>query len=308
MQISIQLSSAPSKVGIFFVCASLLLLFPASLHCDPYASAWSFGPKSSVRLIAAAGSLVQAAYRAGIEIQLEPNALTYWRMPGAAGVPPEFSFEGSINAGEIAVSYPAPTRINEDGTEVFGYRNHVTFPIRVTPKDPSRPVVLALSASYAVCARICLPAKGEASLTLAPGVKPKTSVLDPEEAVIAAAEASVPVRLAAHEARAKVAITRLQTEPLPTWLVSLRNGRAQDLFAEAPSGWYFETRKSAQANEFLVVEVEKPSADELKHPLVTLTVKDEEQSYELMTDLAAAASVTAGSQGKPRAISQADQD
>lgn len=287
MQMSFQTSNLAWRAGVLFACANLSpLLFPASLHCDPYASPWASGQKSSLRLIAAGGGPPQGSYRAGIEIRLDPGALTYWRMPGGAGVPPVFSFEGSANASDIAVSYPAPRRIDEDGTEAFGYRDRVIFPVRVTPKDATRPVLLVVSVSYAVCSRICLPAKAESRLTLL--AAPEAGTASPEAAAIAAAEAAVPLRLTREQRDAKVAITRDQTAPTPTWRLSPRGGGAQDLFAESPAGWYFETRKSSRPDEFLIVEVEKSRASGRTPVPVILTVRNEQQSYEFAVDLDAA--------------------
>jgi len=286
-QMSFQPSNLAWRAGVLFACVNLLpLLFPASLHCDPYASTWASGQKSSLRLIAAGGGRPQSFYRAGIEVHLDPGALTYWRMPGGAGVPPVFSFEGSANASEIAVSYPAPMRIDEDGTEAFGYRDRVIFPVRVTPKDAARRVLLVLNVFYAVCSRICLPAKAEARLTLLPA--PEAATVSPEAAAIAAAEAAVPLRLTPEQRDAKVAITRDETAPTPTWRLSPRGGGAQDLFAEAPPGWYFETRKSSRPDEFLIIEVEKPRTDRRVPVPVILTLRNEQQSYEFAVDLDAA--------------------
>jgi DsbC/DsbD-like thiol-disulfide interchange protein len=286
MHMSFQLSNLAWRAGVLFACASLSpLLFPASLHCDPYASTWASGQKSSLRLIAAGGALPQSFYRAGIEVRLDPGALTYWRMPGGAGVPPVFSFEGSANASDIVVSYPVPLRIDEDGTEAFGYRDRVIFPVRVTPKDATRPVLLVLNVSYAVCSRICLPAKAEARLALLPAPEAGTETLGPDAPAIAAAEAAVPLRLTPEQRDAKVAVTRDATAPLPTWRLSPRGRGVQDLFAEAPPGWYFETRKSSRPDEFLIVEVEKPRTDSRAPVPVILTLRNEQQSYEFAVDL-----------------------
>src|SRR5208283_1106323 len=254
LQISFQPSNHDWRSVLLLACANLfLLLFPAIVHCDPYVSTWVSGPKSSLRLIAAGGGPPQGFYHAGVEIRLDPGAITYWRMPGGAGAPPVFSFEGSANAADIAVSYPAPVRIDEDGTEAFGYRDSVTFPLHVIPKDATLPVLLAVHLSYAVCAKICLPVKAEARLTLDPNQE--ASATSPEATALAAAE-------------------------------------AEDLFAEAPPGWYFETRKSSRPDKFLIVALEQPQANsqsENKASVpVTLTLKSEQQSYEFAVDLDAA--------------------
>jgi DsbC/DsbD-like thiol-disulfide interchange protein len=291
LQISFQHSNRAWRVVVLFACVNLsLLLFPAGLSCDPYASTWVSGQKSSLRLIAAGGPLL-GFYRAGIEIRLDPGALTYWRMPGGAGVPPVFSFEGSANTDGIAVSYPAPMRMDEDGTEAFGYRGSVTFPLHVTPKDATRPVLLVVTLSYAVCARICLPAKAEARLLLDPNQEASSASERATAIAIAAAEAEVPLRLTPQQRDAKVAINRDKTAPLPTWHLSTQTN-VRDLFAEAPPGWYFETRKSGRPDEFLIVAVEQPQPDRQSDSKasvpVTLTLKGEPQSYEFVVDLDAA--------------------
>ena len=111
----------------------------------------------------------------------------------------------------IEVSYPAPVRIDEDGTEAFGYRDSVIFPIHVTPKDASRPVLLAVNLSYAVCLRLCLPSKAEVSLTLDPNQK--IGAASEGASAIAAAEAEVPLRLTPQQRDTKVTVNRDKTAP-----------------------------------------------------------------------------------------------
>lgn len=253
-----------------------------------------------MRLIAA-GGLADGAYRAGVELQLDPGAFTYWRMPGSAGIPPIFSFGGSTNAAEITVSYPAPVRIVDDGIEVYGYRDHVIFPLRVKPQDAANPVRLALTLSYGVCAGLCLPGKSEAALTLLPDGAGGGSI-SPEALRVAAAEALVPVRLSAQERDAKIVITRDETAVLPAWRVFLRDDDAEDLFAEAPQGWYFETKSTRQPNEFSIIEVERPREGSPKRPPVILTVKNKQNSYEFAVDLDDAPGLTADAHAKPESV------
>ena len=118
----------------------------------------------------------QGRYAAAAEIKLAGAAVTYWRQPGDAGVPPTFSFQGSTNLATAEVAYPAPLRINEQGLEAFGYRGDVAFPIAVTARDPAKPVHLRLTLNYAVCDNICLPAKSVTELEL-----PQTGASDAEQ-------------------------------------------------------------------------------------------------------------------------------
>src|SRR5271156_5168404 len=145
---------------------ALALLIPSGpTRADPFASEWAPSAKSQARLIA------DGTGQAGFQIELVPGAITYWRDPGDAGVPPTFDFSRSTNVASAEVDFPAPGRIAEsDGSEAFGYQRGVVFPLRVQAADPAKPVTLALDADYAVCEKICLPARAALRLDLAKGV------------------------------------------------------------------------------------------------------------------------------------------
>ena len=100
--------------------------------------------------------------RAGIEIRLAPGWKTYWRYPGDSGVPPRFDFaqirkcqtrDGA--AGRRRSGSPTERRHS------IGYKGDVVFPLHVVPQDASRPVTLRLKLDYAVCEKLCVPAKGK---------------------------------------------------------------------------------------------------------------------------------------------------
>ena len=133
-------------------------------HADT--SAWSKDMKSAVRLIS--GETAAAPMQAGVEMKLAAGWHTYWRYPGDSGIPPQFDFAGSDNLKSAVVLYPAPTLHKDDAGETIGYEKDVIFPVNVTPRDASKPVKLRLTLDYAVCEKMCVPAKGEAELMLQP--------------------------------------------------------------------------------------------------------------------------------------------
>ena len=141
---------------------------------DAFSTDWAPAAKSRARLIAGGGDL------AGFEIALSPGAITYWRDPGDAGLPPTLDFSGSDNVASVEPEFPAPKRIKEaDGGEAFGYDGGVVFPLRVKPRDPTKPATLKLNADFAVCEKVCLPAKAHLELKLpsAPG-SPHAGAID----------------------------------------------------------------------------------------------------------------------------------
>jgi DsbC/DsbD-like thiol-disulfide interchange protein len=119
---------------------------------------------SRIRLVGVAGAAA-GGINGGIEIELAEGWKTYWRMPGEAGVPPQFEWQGSDNLAGVQVSYPAPKRLPEPGAETIGYKSRVLFPFAAKAVTAGKPVTLKLEAEFGVCKEICVPA--QANLTLA---------------------------------------------------------------------------------------------------------------------------------------------
>jgi DsbC/DsbD-like thiol-disulfide interchange protein len=229
------------------------LLWAASPHAaepERFASAWSKGLNSSMRLIAAGA--VGGTLQAAVEIRLDPNAITYWRNPGDAGAPPIFSFSGSKNVAATKVLFPAPRRLQEGGTTAFGYQNSVVFPVQVTPIDMRKPVTVEATVDYAVCAAICVPARGTARLTL-------TTDPGPFAALVARAKERIPRSLPSGSVVRTTAETGGKTwiVSLPATLPLLDDGDT-DLFVEAPEGWYFEAQPLSKGHGFRLALTGQP--------------------------------------------------
>jgi DsbC/DsbD-like thiol-disulfide interchange protein len=245
---------------------------------DAFASNWVAQGDGSARMRLITQGLVKDSYTAAVQIQLAPTAITYWRQPGEAGVPPEFSFTGSENLANATVLYPAPSRMDEAGLQAFGYRGGVTFPIKVHPIDPQKPVHLKLTLAYAICDKICLPAKGQAELVL------PQSGAGPEQGAIAAAEANVPLMLKAEDVAKDVTIRAASGGAKPQWLIQWQGATAAaDLFAEGPQGWDFDVHKTG-TNSFSLTAVDRPEHAP-PNVAVRLTVTSPDKSYEFTAPL-----------------------
>src|SRR5947207_3472999 len=250
------------------------------------ASPWVELHNARVRLLAGPPAAKSAkSYLAGVEITLGEDWKTYWRMPGDAGVPPNFDWTGSINVASVEVRYPAPSRLHEPGAETIGYKNSVLFPVEIVPKDPGQPVDLALTLEFGVCREICIPAEAKFSLTL----RPTGMSGSPLPAVLAALE-RVPRPDASRRAddpQLKSARASLEgaTPRLTIAAHYPHDSQSADLFIEAPGGLYVPlpkrlpnaaARAEADANEGLVrFEVDLArggNARELKGKTLTLTL------------------------------------
>ena len=213
---------------------AIALAGAAPAAADDYARAWAHASLAQARLIAG------AAGEAAVEVRLAPGAITYWRNPGDSGAPPSFDFAGSQNLARAEPRFPAPQRIAEpDGSEAFGYDGAVVFPIAVAAADASRPVTLKLALDYAVCDKLCLPAKAALSLTLPQGGA------SPYLETIATAQAQVP-----RAVEASALGGALQSTGANAWrfCAKAEAGPARDLFVEAPEGWWIATKPDAASD------------------------------------------------------------
>jgi DsbC/DsbD-like thiol-disulfide interchange protein len=218
-----------APIGAALVALSLIIPCGSALAADGFSSDWAPTAKSQARLIAASGDL------AGFEIALSPGAITYWREPGDAGLPPTLDFSASENVASVEPEFPAPKRIKEaDGGEAFGYDGGVVLPLRVKPRDPTKPTVLKLNADFAVCEKVCLPAKAHLELTL------PSAAGSPHAGSIDAALAAVPRAVAAKDFGA------LEALGPESWRLcsAQEDGPPRDLFVEAPEGWWVKTAPS----------------------------------------------------------------
>ena len=185
-------TAAPRAIAIW----AMSLLAAGNATAGDDASRWDGDARSALRLIAGSSATPERApTRAGIEIKLKNGWHTYWRYPGDAGVPPRFDFAGSQNVKSVEVLWPAPQRIPEQGLVAIGYTGDVILPLAVVPQNSGEPVKLRLKLDYAVCEMLCVPAEGNAELTLSGG--PSS-----HDAALAAAEARLPHKSALGEGAA----------------------------------------------------------------------------------------------------------
>lgn len=220
-----------------------------------------------VRLIG--GETLNGIWRAGLDITLDKGWKTYWRMPGDAGVPPQFDWSGSKNIKSASVLWPAPKRYSDAGGETVGYKDRIVFPLDLTPEDAGRPIELALEAFFGVCEAICIPAKFDADLLQA-------NAQPADASLIAAFAARVPQKADAgapfHVARAKIA----EEGPKPALALNLAgNGFDGDLdiFVEGSDFAYFRApeRTADKAVVELPIDGLKDPA-QLKGKSLTLTM------------------------------------
>lgn len=275
---------------------SLLAMMPLALGAAAHAqeapteaamSPWSASEHAKLRLIAGP-TTATGKQRVGVEIVMSPGFKTYWRSPGEFGVPPNFDWSGSTNIGGLDVRWPVPERFQDSAGYSIGYVGEVVIPISVQPVDPSRPVLVVLKLEYAVCEKICIPAKGEASLWLEPGV---TTVTSPR---LESFEARVPVSAKPGPHKEKTSILeaklddtvvdpglRLVLQPPP-------EGKIEDIFVEGPGQWSFgKSRLTPQSDGTVAAQIrinERPKSAAGPVPLI-FTVRGTPKPVEIRLEL-----------------------
>jgi DsbC/DsbD-like thiol-disulfide interchange protein len=249
------------------------------------ASAWMQDVHSAFRLIAGANKPGATRLRAGIEIKMQPGWHTYWRYPGDSGVPPRFDFSGSENFTAAKVLYPAPHLYTDETGNTLGYKDGVTFPLEVTPRQPAKPVKLHVKLDYAVCAKLCVPVEGSAELTLGPGASA-------QDAALTAAEARVPKEVTA--AQAGLTVKRVNNAAKPLIMVDLKApaGEKVEVFVEGPTPeWALPVPKPApgapaghQQFGFLLDGL-PPGVDPKGHFELTFTIVEDGRPIQVTTHL-----------------------
>jgi DsbC/DsbD-like thiol-disulfide interchange protein len=133
------------------------------------------------------------------------------------------------------VLWPSPTRFDEEGGSSAVYKGDVILPLQVTAADATKPLQLSLALDYAICREVCVPAKGDAELTLAPGMQNGENGDS-----IAAAVKRVP-HLQEIGAASPFAVSKVQldatTKPA-TLTIEVNAPAAAALFVEGPTNWY----------------------------------------------------------------------
>jgi DsbC/DsbD-like thiol-disulfide interchange protein len=106
---------------------------------------------------------------AALEIRLEPGWHTYWRAPGANGIPPQFDWSGSTNLRAVRIEWPKPIVFDTYGMRTIGYRERLVLPILFAPETPDAPIDLQLALFFGICKDICIPANARIVHRIEPG-------------------------------------------------------------------------------------------------------------------------------------------
>lgn len=148
-------SAGLSHWFLAFILIALLVINTAQAAESP----WAETPQAKARLLITSIDRPTAdtsVLKAGLEIQMQPGWKTYWRTPGAAGIPPKVIAPEGSAIESVNLHYPAPLRLDFQGLQLYGYQDRVIFPLDLT-LQPNASGDLALDARILICRELCIP-------------------------------------------------------------------------------------------------------------------------------------------------------
>ena len=122
----------------------------------------------------------------GLVVDIASKWKTYWRNPGAAGIPPQFDWSRSRNLDSVEVFWPRPSFFDSFGLTTLGYSGQVVFPVRLVPAEPGQAIEINLGLALGVCRDICVLEETAVQGRIEPGAP------NSHGAELAAAEQAVP--------------------------------------------------------------------------------------------------------------------
>ena len=162
------------NIRILSLFITLIAFFVIVQNAYALGTDWQKDDAASVRLISAVDGVGQdKTISLGLEVKLAPEWHTYWRSPGAAGLPPQLDWTASLtddgNLAAATLLYPAPKRYTAYGLETIGYVDHVVFPIDADLRVPGHALNLNTTVDLLVCSAICVPKTYNFKLTIPEG-------------------------------------------------------------------------------------------------------------------------------------------
>lgn len=192
-------------------------------------------------------------YWSGLSVIMSKGWKTYWRVPGAGGIPPQIEATG-VNLKSTELLFPVPQRFYDESGESIGYKDEVVFPLRLAPRDIAVPLEVKFSSFFGVCEVVCIPAKSDATLRFAMG-----SNQSPDAMLLGTWREKVPV-LSENGPVLSAAVTMKDNKPA---LGIHFKGKADDFFISGSDKYYFHAPKIEDEQASVAVSGAK-SPDELK--------------------------------------------
>ncbi len=139
----------------------LAALIATSLPAAASSSAWADSEGGRVRLVTTGTPDASGLLTGALHIELKPGWKTYWRDPGASGVPPQIDVAKAVNIAGAELSYPAPGRHDDGYGSWAGYDRSVALPVKFTLAKPQENAIIDAGVFLGICQTICIPLQAQ---------------------------------------------------------------------------------------------------------------------------------------------------
>ena len=130
-------------------------------------SQWQQSEGGAVRIVTSGLPDAGGRLKGALEIELKPGWKTYWRNPGAAGIPPQLDVSRSTHVSAVDMQFPPPQRIQDGDVTWAGYKHSVSLPVTFTMDRPDAVALIDADVFLGICETICIPF--QASFLFDPG-------------------------------------------------------------------------------------------------------------------------------------------
>lgn len=213
----------------FLLAAALFAAVLGPLPALASSSGWVDAEGTRLRLLTTGLPDAEGRLRGALEIDLQPGWKTYWRDPGASGVPPSIDVSQSRNIASVDIEFPAPMRFDDGYALSAGYDRPVVLPLVFALADKTQGAIIEANVFLGVCEKICVPV--QANLAVDP-------LEAPDDADHAATVENAFARLpAAADASFGVAAVHLAGETLDVEVVLPSGVTEAELFVASDGGF-----------------------------------------------------------------------
>lgn len=136
-------------------------------------SAWHETEGVRLRILTSGQPDGDGRLQGALQIDLKPGWKTYWRDPGASGVPPSIDIARSVNVASLNIGYPVPSRFDDGPGSWVGYKHSVLLPVTFRATTPGQPVEIAADVFIGVCEAVCVPV--QTSLVVDPAINAESA-------------------------------------------------------------------------------------------------------------------------------------
>jgi DsbC/DsbD-like thiol-disulfide interchange protein len=151
-----------TKIAMF-TASSLLLGSQVSLAAQ---TGWLKTEGGNIRIITEPYMQGASEIRGVIDIDLLDGWKTYWRDPGAGGIPPSFDFSNTTLVNAADIHFPAPTWVKSGYDDFAGYKEPIQIPFTLALSSPAKETTVNARLMVGICAEICIPAFDNFSIKL----------------------------------------------------------------------------------------------------------------------------------------------